>query len=181
MKLRPLLFFCATTLLYAEPPTTDAQLERDAAIAVAKARAERIIATEEKAQTTAEARRIRESGLTIAVKIFQIVPGEGYLAKPIDDAFTGPERLVRVPREAVVQGTGLRAHLKVKETWVEQHYERQRVKLAELIFIRAATVGLVDGQGTVGLVWPIEPYHYTSVDGGGKTIPAYTARPPTKK
>jgi len=166
----------ATPLHSAERTPTDAEINRYAAQELAKARAARLAAASAKAEMELTDKRQREAAITVVVKVYQVIPGRGYLAKAIGQGATGPERIVERPREEWVQGTGLDAHKKVKRTWVDRTNERQRVPMPDLFFVHDATAGLIDGASVLLLLRPTEPYHYGAVSGAGKTVAGYSTK-----
>lgn len=177
LLLLPLCTAFASAVLGADAHT-DAEINRAAEIELAKIRAARMAEAKEKADAELEAKRVREAGISVLVKVFQVVPGKGFLAKPIGPGYTGPERLVEIPREEWVQGTGLDAHKRVKRTWVEQKMERKAVALGELFFVHhVATAGLVDDVTRQVTLWPTEAYHYSTAGNATKTVRAYRTQP----
>lgn len=159
---------------------TDAELAREAEIAVAKAKAERVMAAEKRVAAELAEKKLRESGIAATVIVFQVMPGRGYLARPTGVGFTGPEKFVQIQDTETVRGTGLDSHKMVDRPTVERRYVRQEVHLPQLFFVQAPTAGLVDKMAVKVLIWPTGPYHYTAVTNGGSTVAGYTTTPPAQ-
>lgn len=166
----------ATAVHAAESPT-DAEINRAAAAELAKTRALRTAEAQNRMRAEAEEKRVRESGITARLEIFQIMPREGYLAKPLK-AVTGPERVVETPRSEIVQGTGLDAHKQVERRWIERTVERAPARVPSLIYVRADPAGLIDGAQVEVVMWPTGPHHYGTAGNFGKTVAGYTVTPP---
>ncbi len=182
--MKTLMLFIALTAAAlaraAEPePKTDEQINREAAIAVAKAVALRKMQAEQSASAKIESKRVFDAAIDAMVTIFQVVPSQGILAKPIL-AQRGPPHLVRISHHEMVQGTGLDSHKQVAHDWVEVREERERVSLDELIWIAMPTEGLIDDRQAMVTIWPADPYHYSTAVGAGKTVSGFTTIAPKK-
>ena len=138
--MKTLMLFIALTAAAlaraAEPePKTDEQINREAVIAVAKAVALRKMQAEQSASAKIESKRVFDAAIDAMVTIFQVVPSQGILAKPIL-AQRGPPHLVRISHHEMVQGTGLDSHKQVAHDWVEVREERAP-SLPSRLWVRA--------------------------------------------
>ena len=167
------LCLALATSVHAADARSDAEINRAAEAELAKTRALRQTEAQNRARAEAEEKKKRESAITAQLEIFQLVPGKGYLAKPLR-AVTGPEKIVETPRSEILQGTGLDAHKKVERQWVERTTERAAARVPVLIFVHGPTANLIDGQKVDVVMWPAGPYHYTTAANAGKTVAGFS-------